>query len=92
MALALAKKLKGEVMTLSSDAPVRVSQVLSPIPAAANASQSASVPLAHPTAKDEAQTAAAAVSNAATRGPRMKCCESQTWVMASSISSRRKVY
>ena len=31
---------------------------------------------------------AAADSNAATRGPRMKCWESQTWAIASSISCR----
>ena len=35
-----------------------------------------------------AQAAAAALSNAATRGPRMKICESQTWAMASSNSCR----
>jgi hypothetical protein len=33
-----------------------------------------------------AQAAAAAASKAATRGPRMKLCESQTWAIASSIS------
>ena len=68
--------------------PPRVLEALSPMPAAASASHRASVPLAQPMAKEEAQAAAAALSNAATRGPRMKICESQTWAMASSISCR----
>ena len=87
MQLALAKKLKGVVITASGGHGADA-EALSPMPAAASASHRASVPLAHPIAKDEAQAAAAAASNAATRGPRMKFCESQTWVMASRISCR----
>jgi len=66
MALALAKKVKGLVITASGEGPVGALEVLLPIPAAASASQSASVPLAQPMAKDEAQVEAAAVSKAAT--------------------------
>ena len=58
------------------------------MPAAASASQRASVPLAQPMAKAAAQAAAAAASKAATCGPRMKRCESQTSAMASRISCR----
>ena len=56
--------------------------------AAASASQRASVPLAQPMAKRAAQALAAAFSKAATCGPRMKCCESQTLAMATRISCR----
>ena len=91
MALALAKKVKGLVMTASGEGAVGALEVLLPMPAAASASQIASVPLAQPMAKDDAQIAAAAVSNAATCGPRMKLCESQTQAIASSISCRSGV-
>ena len=57
MALAEAKKLKGVVMTASGWALERVASVLLPMPAAASASQRASVPLAQPMAKRAAQAA-----------------------------------
>src|ERR1039458_8221203 len=92
MQLALAKKLNGVVMTASGLPVCRVAAVLSPNPAAARASHSASLPLAHPIAAGELQAAAAAASKAATRGPRMKLCESQTWAIASRISARSGPY
>jgi len=102
MELAVAKKLKGVVMTASEPthrdeaamdgAPGRVLAVLSPTPEAASASQRASVPLAHPMAWRAAQAAAAAFSNAATWGPRIKRCESQTAVRAERTSCRSEVY
>jgi len=87
MQLAEAKKLKGEVMTRSLLA-AGMASALSPIPAAASASQSASVPLAHPMACGAAQAMAAARSKEATSGPRMKRCEAQTSSMAAMTSSR----
>src|ERR1019366_9857330 len=59
MQLALAKKLNGVVMTASGLPVCRVAAVLSPNPAAARASHSASLPLAHPIAAGELQAAAA---------------------------------
>jgi len=88
MELAVAKKLKGVVTTASGWALERVASVLSPMPQAASASQRASVPLAQPMAKRTAQALAAAFSKASTCGPRMKCCESQTFAMATRISCR----
>ena len=73
-------------MTASGWALDSTAELLSPMPAAARASQSASVPLAQPIAKRAVQALAAAASKEATWGPRMKCCESQTIAMASSIS------
>ncbi len=92
MELAVAKKVKGEVMTASGREEARVAEVLSPMPAAARASQRASVPLAQPMACAEAVAWAAAISKVSTVGPRMKCCESQTWAMASSSSCRKPAY
>ena len=68
MALTLAKKLKGVVMTASPG----------PMFAAARASQIASVPLAQPTAWGTAQTVATDCSKLATCGPRMNRCELHT--------------
>src|ERR1700722_2785749 len=90
--LALAKNVNGLVITASDTVPAGALEVLSPMPAAASASQIASVPLAHPIEKDEPQAAAAAASKEATRGPRMKDCESRTSVIALRISSRRGAY
>ncbi len=59
MALALAKKLKGVVTTTSGAEEGTRLPVLLPMPRAASASQSASVPLAHPT-EERAEHAAAA--------------------------------
>src|ERR1700735_4225762 len=67
MALTLAKKLNGEVMTASPG----------PILAAASASQMASVPLAQPTAWGTEQALAAACSKLATRGAGVNRCEEQ---------------
>jgi hypothetical protein len=78
MELTVAKKLKGVVTTLSPG----------PIWRAARASQRASVPLAQPMAWGTWRARAAAASNAATSGPRMKRWESQTAVTAARSSSR----
>src|ERR1700721_1810966 len=78
IALTLAKKLNGVVMTASPG----------PTFAAANASQMASVPLAHPMACGAAHAIAAAFSKLATCGPRMNFCERQTASMVSISSCR----
>ena len=59
-----------------------------PIPAAASASQRASVPLAQPMAYGARQAAATALSNPSTSGPRTNRCESQTASSAAITSSR----
>ncbi len=59
-----------------------------PIPAAAMASQRASVPLAQPMAWVAAQAVAAARSKVATSGPRMNFWEMQTFSMAARTSCR----
>jgi hypothetical protein len=93
MALAEAKKLKGVVMT-ASVIPVsaRDSFAGSGRPGAdAGGGEGQPEGVGAAGASDgvgEAQAVAAAASNAATWGPRMKCCESQTWAMASRISCR----
>jgi hypothetical protein len=86
--LAVAKKLKGLVMTPMPGFEGKLAEVLPPTPAAARASQSASVPLEHPIAKVEPQASAAAISNSPTFGPRIKTWESQTSAIAARISSR----
>ena len=78
MALTVAKKLNGVVMTLSPG----------PILNAASASQSASVPLAQPTAASTPQNAAAAPSKRSTSGPRMNRWLEQTASMAASTGPR----
>ena len=82
MALTEAKKLNGVVTTAMPG----------PIPAAASASHSASVPEEQPTAWATPSSAAAAFSNAATAPPRINCRESRTPASASRISSRRGAY
>src|SRR5215471_3341737 len=72
MELALAKKLKGEVITSSPGE----------IPAAINASHNASVPEAQPIASLVAQREANSRSKATTSSPRMYRWESQTRVKA----------
>src|ERR1700733_16303871 len=64
IALTVAKKLKGVVMTASPG----------PTLAAARASQMASVPLAQPMAWGTVQAVAGAYSKAETCWPRLKCC------------------
>ena len=83
MALTDAKKLKGVVMTAWRPAPM---------PAAASASQRASVPEEHPIAWLTPNCAAAVCSKAATCSPRMNCCVSSTWSSASSSSRCRGWY
>ena len=76
--LTVAKKLNGVVITASPGPNFN----------AANESQSASVPLAHPIAKGTPHATAAASSNRATSGPRMKRCDSHTEAIAARTSSR----
>ncbi len=82
MALAEAKKLKAVVITSSPGCT----------PAAASASQSASVPDAHPIAWAAPVNAATSCSRASTSAPRMKCCDEQTRSTAARISSRISAY
>src|ERR1035438_1775711 len=76
IALHEAKKLKGVVITAAPG----------PMPAAARASQSASVPEEHPMAWDTPSCPAAARSKTATGSPRINCCVSRTCPIASSNS------
>ena len=80
----MAKKLKGVVMAASGCEP----RAPGPIPAAAMASQRASVPLAQPMAWGAAQALAAACSKLATSGPRMNFWEMQTFSIAERTSCR----
>src|SRR5208283_2721770 len=82
IALAEAKKLKAVVITESPGLT----------PAATSASQSASVPDAHPTAPAAPVIAAISRSSACTSGPRMKLWESHTRSIAASTSSRMPAY
>src|ERR1700674_2159045 len=78
MALAEAKKLKAVVTTASPG----------PTSAASNASQSASVPEAQPTAALAPLKAAISRSRASTSEPKTNCCDEQTRSTAASTSSR----
>src|SRR5215469_15991173 len=82
IALAEAKKLKAVVITASPACT----------PAAASASQSASVPEEQPTASAAPQKAATSRSSASTSGPRIKCCEARTRSTAAAICSRSGAY
>ena len=86
MALALAKKLKGVVMTASGATVLRR---LAEAVADAGGGKRQPEGVGAAGASDGVRRRAGERScglKAATRGPRMSCCESQTWAMASRIS------
>ena len=78
MVPAVAKNVKGLVITSSPG----------PMSSALSASNSASVPLAHPTANFVFDSPATAHSSSATGAPRMKAWSSTTGIIAATTASR----